>query len=65
MSVNRFEIEDPARFARTFDETSPFDQWWLDFVRDVDGIDLRSIGLVGAPPEPTYVWQDAAQAESR
>lgn len=64
VSVNLFEIEDPARFARVFDESSAFDRWWLDFVRDVHGIDLRAVALVPAPPEPTFLWEDATEPAS-
>ena len=61
VSVNLFEIDDPSRFARAFDESSDFDRWWLDFVRDVHGIDLRAVSLVPAPPEPTFLWDDTPQ----
>jgi hypothetical protein len=65
VSVNLFEIDDPGRFARRFDESSTFDRWWLDFGRDAHGIDLRAVALVPAPPEPTFVWEDARGSASR
>jgi hypothetical protein len=65
VSVNLFEIDDPSRFARVFDESSDFDRWWLDFVRDVHGIDLRAVTLAPAPPEPTFLWEDTDASDSR
>ena len=41
LAIHVMEGEDLSRIAREF-TGSPYDEWWLDFLRDVHGIDLRS-----------------------
>jgi hypothetical protein len=50
-------LDDPAK-ARTGFGTSPYDRWWLSFVKDVHGVDLSGPN----PPLPpsVYTWNAAA-----
>jgi hypothetical protein len=63
VSVNLFEVDDPSRFPRQFDESDPFDRWWLEFVREVHGLDLQAVSVVPAPPGPTYLWEDTGASQ--
>lgn len=58
--VALYEI-DPAGLelmrTRTWDpEHSAYDRWWLEWVEDVLGHDLRSGSGFVAPPEPIFEW---------
>jgi len=38
---------------------SAYDRWWLEWVEDVLGFDLRSGSGFTAPPEPIFDWRSA------
>lgn len=42
---------------RQWDPSSPYDRWWLEFVRDVNGVDMLTVSAHGAPPEPVFTWE--------
>ncbi len=49
-------LDDPSQVRMKFGE-SPYDQWWVAFVRDVHGVDVSN----GAPlPPSVFTWQAAA-----
>jgi hypothetical protein len=55
-AIHVMEGEDLSKIAREFTD-SEHDKWWLDFLRDVHGIDLRG----GAQPElPELVFDSSA-----
>ncbi len=42
---------------RVWDPSSPYDRWWLEFVRDVNGVDMLIEPSHAAPPEPVFAWE--------
>jgi hypothetical protein len=42
---------------RTWDQASAYDRWWLGFVEDVNGIDMRDTPPHRAPPEMVFSWE--------
>lgn len=46
-----------AMRLRQWDQSSPYDRWWLDFVRDVNGVDMLSEPSHAAPPEQVFTWE--------
>ena len=42
---------------RKWDTTSAYDSWWLEFVRDVNGIDLLTEPAHAAAPEQVFSWE--------
>lgn len=42
---------------REWDTSSAYDRWWLDFVRDVNGVDMLTEPAHGGPPEPVFAWE--------
>lgn len=42
---------------RTWNTDSAYDRWWLEFVRDVNGIDMLTERTHAAPPEPIFAWE--------
>lgn len=42
---------------REWDRASSYDRWWLEFVRDVNGIDMLAEPTHAAPPEPVFAWE--------
>jgi hypothetical protein len=36
---------------------TPCDQWWLDYLRHVHGLDLRTMPAVPSPPLMVFDWQ--------
>lgn len=52
--ITAFEVDDPSRLLRAFGD-SAYDQWWLDYLRDVNGVDVRS-GPAAALPELVFAW---------
>jgi hypothetical protein len=43
--------------GRVFDpERSAYDRWWLEWVRDVLGVDMLAGNGFAAPPEPIFAW---------
>jgi hypothetical protein len=55
LAIYVFEVEDPSRIRSSF-TSSDYDRWWLDFLRDVHGLDLRSLPETPMPPAPAYLW---------
>jgi hypothetical protein len=47
-------LEDPSKVRMAFG-SSPYDQWWIGFVKDVHGIDLSGGGP--ALPPSVFTWQ--------
>ena len=43
---------------REWDPSSAYDRWWLEFVEDVNGLDLLQAPAHVAPPEPVFDWGD-------
>ncbi len=52
------EADDPSRIRSYIRGDSAYDSWWLDYLRDVHGMDLRPIpeGRWPVPPGPTFSW---------
>lgn len=49
-----------AMRGRSWDpEQSAYDRWWLEWVEDVLGFDLRTSSGFTAPPEAIFDWQAA------
>ena len=59
--VNIYEMDpdDMARMRqRTWDpDRSPYDRWWLAWVEDVFGVDMRTHNGLAGPPEPIFRWR--------
>jgi hypothetical protein len=51
LALQVYELEDPTK-VRTAFTTSAHDEWWLDYLRDVHGIDLRTWPADQPPPTP-------------
>ncbi|HJP65605.1 MAG TPA: hypothetical protein VKA30_04795 [Actinomycetota bacterium] len=56
LAIFVFEVADPSKVRLAFTET-PYDQWWLDYLRDVHGLDIRGMPEVPSPPPIVYDWQ--------
>lgn len=50
------EFDDPSKMRTSFTD-SAYDTWWLDYLRDVHGIDVRSLPEVPGPPPMVFDWQ--------
>jgi hypothetical protein len=61
IGVSVYEIS-PAGLARMrlreWDRRSAHDRWWLEFVEDVNGLDLLQAPAHVAPPEPVFDWRE-------
>ncbi|HEX2241148.1 MAG TPA: hypothetical protein VHJ82_08435 [Actinomycetota bacterium] len=55
MAIHVMEGEDLTKIGREFTD-SAHDQWWLDFLRDVHGVDLRG----GPAPQPSQLVFDSS-----
>ena len=55
VAIHIMETNDPSRFLRDFDD-SAYDRWWLDYMRDVHGVDLRNFE---PPPPPAPVFDSS------
>jgi hypothetical protein len=55
------EAEDPSRIRPYIAGDTPHDSWWLDYLRDVHGMDLRGLtpDQWPASPPPTFRWPEA------
>jgi hypothetical protein len=51
-AIHVMEANDLSRFLRDFDD-SAYDRWWLGYMRDVHGVDLRNFDPP-PPPEPVF-----------
>ena len=60
LMVNSYEIDPdalPTMLARPWrPDDSAYDRWWLDFVRDVIGVDMTAGSGLAAPPERVLEW---------
>jgi hypothetical protein len=58
VSVYDISSEGLARMRRRrWEDTSSYDTWWLGFVEDVNGIDMRQTPAHRAPPELVFSWE--------
>lgn len=61
IGVSVYDIS-PAGLARMglreWDPSSAYDRWWLEFVGDVNGLDLLQGPAHVAPPEPVFDWRE-------
>lgn len=57
VSVYDISTDGLARMKkREWDPASPHDAWWLGFVRDVNGVDMRRTPAHREPPEQVFAW---------
>jgi hypothetical protein len=58
VNIYEMEPEDMATMReRTWDPGhSAYDRWWLEWVRDVLGVDMLVHNGLAAPPEPIFSW---------
>jgi hypothetical protein len=59
LAVQTWEMEDPAAVRQSVTD-SAHDTWWLDYRRDVHGIDLRNWPPGQPPPTPpplVFEWR--------
>jgi hypothetical protein len=54
-AIHVFEIEDPSKVRQSFNDT-PHDNWWLDWLRDIHGIDIRNMPAPPPPGENIFSW---------
>ena len=61
LGVSVYDIS-PAGLSRMrlreWDPSSSYDRWWLEFVEDVNGLDLLQGPAHVASPEPVFEWSD-------
>jgi len=57
LAIHTLVVEEMAKMGRMF-TSGAYDTFWLDFLRDVHGIDVR---MGQAPPNPQRVFDSAAQ----
>ena len=52
------EADDPTKIRTTFTD-SAYDNWWLDYLRDVHGADLRAMKPEDYPEaaKPVQLWE--------
>jgi hypothetical protein len=55
-AIHVMDIEELSHLGRSF-TASPYDEWWLDFLKDVHGVDLRNSP---PPPAPELVFDSAS-----
>jgi len=59
LAITIWELEDPTQVRQSF-TGSAHDAWWLDFLRDVHGIDIRNWPSDQPPPTPpsmVFEWR--------
>jgi hypothetical protein len=57
-AIHSWELEDPTKIRQMFTD-SDYDAWWLDYLRDVNGVDIRNWPADQPPPMPpplVYEW---------
>ena len=59
VNIYEMDAEDMARMRlRTWDpDGSAYDGWWLGWVLDVFGVDMRTANGLAGPPERVFAWQ--------
>ncbi len=50
-AINTWELENPSEVRGAFTD-SAHDSWWLDYIRDVFGLDIRNWPTDQPPPSP-------------
>lgn len=57
-AIMNWELEDPSKVRLSFTD-SAYDTWWLDFIRDVFGVDIRALppDQQPAPPPMVFEWK--------
>ena len=66
--VNVYEVApgSPPMSERVWDpEGSAYDRWWVEWVRDVLGVDMTKERTFAAPPERIFEWRADQRAERR
>ncbi len=61
LAITTWEMEDPTAVRQSFTD-SAHDTWWLDFLRDVHGIDIRNWPPGQPPPAPpplVFEWRQS------
>lgn len=55
------EADDPTKLRPIVPGGTPYDDWWLGYLRDVNGIDLLAIQETEPPmpPTPVFTWPPA------
>ena len=58
VNIYDMDAEDMARMrGRTWDPVgSDYDRWWLAWVQDVFGVDMRTHNGLAGPPERVFDW---------
>ena len=56
LAIFVFEFDDPSKVRTSFTD-SPYDTWWLDYLRDVHGLDIRALPEVPSPPPMVFDWK--------
>ena len=62
LMLNTWELEEPEKVRQAFTD-SAYDAWWLDYLRDVNGLDLRNWPADADPPAPppqVFEWKAPA-----
>jgi hypothetical protein len=57
-AIYAFEVDDPTKIRTSFRD-SAYDTWYLDFIRDVHGLDLRTMNPPPSPPPQVYEWKSS------
>lgn len=55
LAIHVLEFDDPAALGRSFGDT-PYDRWWLSYLKEVHGFDLPP-KLEDQPPPPSLVFE--------
>ena len=53
IAIYTFEVANLAKVRMRFTD-SPHDRWWVEYFRDVHGLDLSAVG--GAAPPTVFTW---------
>ncbi|HEX9236514.1 MAG TPA: hypothetical protein VF972_09575 [Actinomycetota bacterium] len=54
-AIHVLEVDDPTKIRQVFTQ-SAHDNWWLDYLKDVHGIDLRNIPADQQPTPPPQMF---------
>jgi hypothetical protein len=66
VNVYDMDPDDMARMrGRVWDpDGSGYDRWWLEWVQDVFGVDMRSHNGLAGPPEHVFAWHAPGHDEA-